>query len=139
MNPHTPLAHKIVFTWLQLPKVRRAFTAKNINFAPACAEVIHSRLATKLLDHYSGHSLRYQLQFAYELMRLYVRHPLVTGRTLVHQFLPPSLSTSPADILVFSNGLHLASYASLILNLNQSHSVRLVTDRQSPLDSFYLS
>ncbi|MBI2010379.1 MAG: hypothetical protein HYS86_04375 [Candidatus Chisholmbacteria bacterium] len=148
MRDSTPLASRFIFAWLNLPQVRQAFTVGKTNFAVTCAEVLRHQLATKLIAVYSHSRIKnlppvnhfnHQAQYLYELMKLFFHHPLVVVRWLGHRFLPPSMATVPAEILVFSNGLHLASYASLIKSLHRAHSVHLVTDRQDPLDAFYLS
>lgn len=141
-----PLAYRVVLHWLNLPSVKQALAINGIDFSPAFTEALRSKLAAKLQAFYSGHPRqlhpqprRYLIQFFYELVTLFLNHPDVVSRFLIHRFLPRSYSNSPADILIFSNGLHLASYASLIPILHRHHSVRVVTDRQSPLDAFYLS
>lgn len=155
MGSATPLANTVVLAWLKLPLVKQAFTVDQTNFAPACAEILRNFFASKLLGLYSGRDPQkspqprrynssefqrsYKLQFTFELVQLFFYHPLVVCRWFLHLLLPPSFSTTPADILLFSNGLHLGSYSELIQALHQSHPVRVVTDRQSPLDAFYLS
>ena len=70
-----------------------------------------------------------------------VRRPLVTLRALLH---PPRRNlkfsgSRQKSIVVFSNGLNLASYHSVFTNLKKRAHVHVFTGQQSLLDRFYLS
>ena len=70
-----------------------------------------------------------------------IRHPLVTLKALLH---PPKhhlqfSGSKSKSIVVFSNGLNLASYHSVFTQLKARTNVHIFTGRQSLLDRFYLS
>ncbi len=145
MAVSTATIKKMLRTWMKLPHIQKAFTANSINFSSACTEVLCSRVIAKLMDSQEQSPSprttpwRYKINYFFDLVALLIRHPIVGLRWLIHLFLPRSFSQIPADILVFSNGLHLASYASLFKSLSQHTKVHVATSRQDFLDAFYLS
>lgn len=103
-----------------------------------------SKLRLKFLPQSSQLWLeRLKLKFARsfqslnELALLLARHPLVTARAFYFWLRP--LDLTQAQIIIFSNGLHLASYHSLVKHLNTRYSLAVITDPPTPLDRFYLA
>ena len=73
---------------------------------------------------------------------IFLSHPTLTAKTLLHppeQALTSGVTTKRKSVLVFSNGLNLASYHSVFKELTKFVNVNIITGKQSILDRFYLS
>jgi hypothetical protein len=99
-----------------------------LKFLPQSSQVWLERLKLKFARLFQSFN---------EVTLLLARHPLVTARAFYYWLRP--LGLSQARIAIFSNGLHLASYHSLIERLNIHHSLAVITDPPALLDRFYLA
>lgn len=112
-------------------------------FSPLTINLVKSQLKLKV-NYFPQNQLlilnRLQRSFKFwiEIIGLLIRHASITVRLLVNFFSSPTSLTS-ADILIFSNGLHLASYYSLVTALSKLKPTVALTDKQTLLDKFYLA
>ena len=71
---------------------------------------------------------------------IFYRHPLKASKaTKLYKSFTKLHQLRKGGVLVFSNGLNLASYHSIFKHISKSMPVNIVTDRQSFMDSFYLA
>lgn len=76
-----------------------------------------------------------------ETIFILAQHPLVSLRMFRQRLISVANlnNLSQSEVVVFSNGLHLASYHSVLSSLSQKLILNVFTDKQSLIDSFYLA
>jgi len=75
----------------------------------------------------------------YFLLHLLLTDPISVLKAIRAKVTSPPKKLNKADILIFSNGLHLASYHSAIRQLARKYTVTVITDKQSLEDAFHLA
>lgn len=68
-----------------------------------------------------------------------INHARLALQALLHPPAKTPADSQKSSILIFSNGMNLASYASAIKALEDQTTVQIVTGKQSLLDRFYIN
>lgn len=131
------LPFKLTRKYLSDPKLNQALTVDGINFSPIFYEMLRVRLINALAKFAPAHSASFYANLVYAAKFL-IRYPPITWQMLTRRYVRKHLP-SKSRILVFSNGLNLASYHSVFSALSPKTSLVLLTSKQRWLDKFYLS